>query len=466
MILHALLLATACGLLAPLGAAALLLTGTWGRLGPVARLVAAPAVGIPAYVVVVPPLLYLGLSPTPWVVLPASAALLAAGLAVDRHRRPSTPDEIGGALLVAAALLPGLALLAARAVVSVIWRFDAFSLWSLKAVMLHGHGGRLRGALDPRVFASDVYAHSHREYPLGLPSLEAWDLNVMHAADTRVLHLQFVANLAGFLVLVWLLLRPHVGALPLGAALVAVSWLPQLREALLSGYADTTVAGLWVVAALAVGLWASGDGDDRLALGVLFAAAALALKGEGMLFDLALFGLAALGLVVRRERHRLRALAAAGAVTAATAVPWQAYVRAHGLGRSDLDPSLGRLRDQAGNVPDALPALVRALVVADGWLYVVPIAVVAACAMLVRGRRRGLAAAYLATLAALTAALVVVYWIETIALSALLPLLLEGALGSDPLVPAGRDTTADADRALPRAPVVPGVAPPAVRGSG
>ena len=401
-------LAAANLVLIVLGAGILLAFGTWARTTPLARPVFALFAGLAGFVALVPPLLYAGLSPTPPVVGVLSLAVLALGVLLHRRGGGAGPRDPGGggSLLAAAAAVP-LALLGVRAVFKPLWVGDAFLDWTLKAKMLFGHGGAVRGALDERFFTSDAYGFAHLEYPLGLPALEAFAFHSMGVIDTRVLHVQFVVLLAAFVAALWVLLRPQVDPVLLGAGLFLILMTQAIHIRLLTAYADIPLAVFWVAAAVALGLWVRGDGRDRLLLGALFAAAALATKQDGMVFCFVLFAATGVALALARDWRRLRELAIAGAVVVATAIPWQVYAQTRGLRNPAFEPSPGSVVDRLDDLPEIAWSLAKASVASD-WLYVVPIALAAAAVLLVRGAR-GLAAAYLLTTLGLYAGLALVY---------------------------------------------------------
>ena len=283
-------------LLALLGSGALLLTGTWDRLRPASRIGPAVLAGCALAVALLPPLIYAGLSPTPLVVVAITAVVLALGVLVQRGRQRAQPEPGGHGLLAAAIVGVLLLPLALRAAFEPLAKFDAYADWSLKAKLLYGHGGLVLGGLDQRA-SSAFYAVSHREYPIGLPALEALDFHAMGGADAQMIHLQFVVVLAAFMATAWSLLRPRADAALLAGALCLLVAAPSLHTQVLAAYADVPLACLWVAAAVAIGLWLWDGRGDLLALGGLFAAGALAIKQEGIVLDVALFAVAAVVLV-------------------------------------------------------------------------------------------------------------------------------------------------------------------------
>ena len=75
-----------------------------------------------------------------------------------------------------------LVLLAARGAEKPVDTYDAFANWTLKAKLLYFDRSFSDATIAPPV---------HREYPLGLPSLEAFVLHAIGSANVRVLHVLF-----------------------------------------------------------------------------------------------------------------------------------------------------------------------------------------------------------------------------------------------------------------------------------
>jgi hypothetical protein len=187
-------------------------------------------------------------------------------------------------------------------------------------------------------------------------------------------------------------------------------------------------------------------GGGELALGSVFAAAALATKRDALAFVAVLYAVSFAALLVRRERDRLAPLAISAVCVALSTVPWQVYTARHDLRAHDVSPSQADL----GELGFVLHRIAR-VAVQEAYLCALPLALAAAVVMLVRGRNRQLALVVLALELALVAALAFVYvsgttgveylvrstvrrTILTPALlaAALLPLLVTRALGADP----------------------------------
>ena len=258
----------------PLGAGVLLLSGAWRLARGVLRVGLALFVGLAAGAVVLPPLLYVGLSPTIPVVLLLGALVLAAGVVVARRRtraRRATEAAVSigplGLLVIAAPLV----LLAVDRVRTRITTHDAWSNWMLKAKLLYYDGGTFLGALDHRAFAVDTTASpGHREYPLGVPALTAV---VMHGASGNVQDaaLLYPVLLGGFALVMWTVLQPRVPQWPLLAGISLVLWLPASRELALNATGDLPVGVFFVAVGSAPrSLARGGDAGRAAARGALW----------------------------------------------------------------------------------------------------------------------------------------------------------------------------------------------------
>ena len=416
--------------LLPLGAGVLLLTRTPVRAG------LAVFTGLAAAMVLLPPLHYLGLEPSIWLVLALGVLALALGAAYGARSVAQPRIE----WLPLAVLAVPLLLLAARGAEKPVDTYDAFANWTLKAKLLYFDRSFSDATIAPPV---------HREYPLGLPSLEAFVLHAIGSANVRVLHVLFAVFLGGLALVAWHVLRAHVSTWPLVAGLSLVLWMPAARDQGLTALADLPLACLFASAVLLFG-------GGELALGSVFAAAALATKRDALAFVAVLYAVSFVAVLVRRERDRLAPLAVSAFCVGLSAIPWRIYNARHDLQDRDVAPSQAHL-DELGFVLHRIGRLLFA----QAYLWALPIAAVAAVVMLVRGRDRQLAVAVLALELALFASLVFVYvsgttgvhylvrstvhrtlLTPTLLAAALLPLLVTRALGARPPAAAGaRDRT-------------------------
>ncbi len=371
-------LALALAGLVPLGAGVLLLTRTRVRLG------LSVFVGMAAAMVLLPPLVYLGLYPTVPLVLLLGAIVLVCGLLVRKPSRTPVHVEPGPLLVLAVPLV----LLAARGAQKPVDQYDAFANWTLKAKLLFAARSFADASIAPPV---------HREYPLGLPALEAYVFHAMGGVDERTLHVLFPVLLGGLALVAWNVLRPHVAAWPLAAGLSLLLWMPAARDQALSQYADVPLACLFVTAVLLLGA-------DQLALASVFAAAALATKRDAIVFCLVLYVVAMLGAIARRERERIGPLLAAAALVALTAVPWRVFVHVHDLRTNDVKPSLAHADELSFTLGRFAHVFVD-----RAYLLAVPLATAAAIALVARRRDRLLGLGALALGIGLVGALALVY---------------------------------------------------------
>jgi len=438
---------------APLGVGALLLAGAWRLAAGVLRAGIALFVGLAAGAVALPPLLYLGLSPTLPVVLLLGALVLGAGVLVARRRPPRSDDRpvrIGplGLLVIAGPVV----LLAVDRVQTRISNYDAFSIWMLKARLLYRDGGWFLGALDHRAFAVQSIAPPvHREYPLGVPSLVA---AVMHGSRGNVpdAALLYPVLLTGFAFVIWLVLEPRVPRLPLLAGLSLVLWLPVTRELGLAATGDLPLGVFFVAAALLLGIWFVEETPGTLPLVALLGAAALACKRDAIA-DCGVLAVLALVETARLRRPDLaRRLAVALVLMFLTIVPWRVWVSVHHIRNQDVGIGNGHLSSNVHHLGWIVSRLWDFLV-GRGYVGVAPLAAGLAALALVRTRQWRLPVSVLVFGAALFAALILVYLDATAALpylvhysgertvfplclfsASILPLLLVRALraGSDP----------------------------------
>jgi hypothetical protein len=394
---------------APLGVGVLLLARAWRLAAGVLRAGIALFVGLAAGAVALPPLLYIGLSPTLPVVLLLGALMLGAGVIVER-RRPqravSEPVRIGplGLLVIGAPVV----LLAVDRVQTRIANYDAWSIWMLKAKLIYSDGGWFLGALDHRAFAMQSAAPPvHREYPLGVPALTA---AVMHGSRGNVpdAALLYPALLAGFAFVAWLVLRPRLPLLPLLAGLSLVLWLPMTRELTLAATGDLPLGVFFVAAALLLMLWLVEETPGALPLAALLGAAALACKRDAIA-DCAVLAVLALIETVRLRRPDLAGrLAVALLLMFLTVVPWRLYVSANHIRNQDVGLGNGHLTSNLHHLGWIVSQLWDFLV-GPGYLGVAPLAAAVAVLALARKEPWRLPASALVFGASLFAALVFVY---------------------------------------------------------
>jgi hypothetical protein len=392
--------------LLPLGFGVLLGARVWAAFTPLLRLGVGLYAGIASAMVLLPPLLYLGLSPSLPVVLLLGIGAMAVGVTVHVARPMKVEQPIAMGVLPGFVLAIPLALLAIQAVDKPVDRYDAYANWILKAKLLLG-GGLMTGALNHDAFGTaSVAPPVSRQYPIGLPAIYDYFLRCIGGANVRIGHLFFVAFLLGFAVTIWVLLRPYVPALILLLGLSYVLWMPAIRVQTLSDYADVPMACLIVTASIAVGSWIAGRHVGWLALGSIFAAAALATKRDAVSFCAVLCIVAAAALIRRPRRLAVLGVAALGVIL--TALPWQVYVSTHGLVNRDVAFSFTRTVDHISAVPFVSRNLLS-IGTNSIFLASVPLAFLAAMIALRHREQWRLSAGFIALLVGMIAALGFVY---------------------------------------------------------
>lgn len=359
-----------------------------------------------------------GLRPTAAAFVAVALVVALAGAAVPLRRadvvfaekRAPRPLPLALDLATTAAAFGAAAfalLTVATAFRSSAWLDDAWFLWIPRGLMLREHG------LDPAVFApSSAYAaFPDLDYPLWWSIVTAvqtsflGELN-MHAINGQ-LALIVVAFAASVGRLLWGIVRPEL----LWPSLLLLLAAPELSHQTQSGGADLLLAAYVSAFALGGALWVGRASALGLTVAGVAAAAAVAIKKEGLV-QLLLFA-AVLALVcLLVARRRLLPLAAVVGLALATHVPWVGWLAAHDvpsrLRYSDaVDPRY--LSERAGRVGQSASYLLDEMLEPRKWLVILPLALALSAAAAVRTRQ----VAWLAPAAAIAggfALLVGVYW--------------------------------------------------------
>ena len=404
----------------------MLLIDAWRYLGRWNRFAVALLAGQALFITVAPLLLLARLSVSPFVVLPLIAAALGAGLLVSRRRgswlsSPTTNDRrFGPAPLASAIVAAPLIALAGAALVQPLYQIDTMLNWVMKAKVIWAGGHQLTGVLNPALFARpDLHPQSHLEYPVGMNALLAWSFHWMGAADIRVMHLQLVLLLAAAVGTCWAILRPLVPDLPLAVGLAGLIMMPAVVHHLLTAYADVPLAIVWATGALMLIRWASDGERHQLALATLLFAASLAIKQDGVFYDVAIFAGVACVLLVH-QRRRVLDLGVSVAIVILTAVPWQVYTVTHDLGRHDVRPGLGRMQSQADRLLPTVEGMLDVVAHPRTTLTAVPLALVLAIVCVVRRRRMEAVVPFLLAVAVALAGILLIYWNSAVTLEAVL----------------------------------------------
>ena len=380
-----------CLLAAPLARESLAGLVSWCG---VALLAGAGAVGVAVFLATIG-----GAEASPVTLAACAALLAAAGLAARvlrparsplggpaRPRDPVLPSPTAIASTVAAF---GVAAIAAFGLVggfrSSPWLDDSWGIWLPKGLALAKVG------LDSRLFSpTSGYVHFEvLDYPLWWSVVTALDVRFAGSLDVRAIDAELAILAVAFLAAAARMLSGHARPWLLWAGLLLLAASPAFFHHAQSGMADLPLAmylGLWLLAALG---WLATGRAFQLAVAGIAAAAAFALKTEG-LPELALF-LAVLTVAAwRPARSRLLGVWLATAAAFLTYVPWLAWRSAHDVGsRVGLAQALGPgyLSDRAGRIGPSVRTVARHVFDPTDWTVIVALLVLLGLAGALRERR-------------------------------------------------------------------------------
>jgi hypothetical protein len=362
-----------------LGANALMLVAGLGVVG-FRRFGAAYLVGIALCGVLAAELAVVGVG-YGWTLLALTAAGAAAYRVLRlrgahgglRPTRPSLPALAATGVLVALLVRawPSFA-------VQPFDEYDGWAMWAMKAHALYLFGGA-----DPRLFAAPAAAPLHLDYPLFLPALEAVGYRSLGAFDTQLVHLQLLLlAVASVAALAWVL-RGVASPWIVWATIVAVAAAPSVLLHLLTAYADVPLALLVAPGLAAAARWLVTRERFLLELATLLFAAAALTKNEGLIFVLAAY----LALVVCAPRL-WRSLLASAVVVELLLLPWQVYVKVHGIQSDSVFSAAFRWHGHLGIAPIAFRRLVAECFSFGHWAVLAPLVVLAVLLAAWRGERR------------------------------------------------------------------------------
>lgn len=300
----------------------------------------------------------------------------------------------------------------AKAAVTPLIAWDAWTMWMRKAAVLYHYG-----ALRPEFFAGEVYRFTSPDYPLLMPLWEAIHFRAFGGIDSVAIHVQFWVLLIAF---VWAaaflahrVTRPAIWA----PVLLLAAAAPGVWGQMLTVYADVPMALFLSLGVLALGIWLARRRPGDLALAALLLAAAASTKNEGLMAAVAALAVAAAVVAFERcgtARAALRPLGLAVVGFLVLVVPWRIWVAANGVeGAIPVAQGLNPvyLAERTGRVPSAVAGLVDALDDQTAWTYVLPLGVAVVLAALIAGAARRVALFYLGSMALISALIVWAYWI-------------------------------------------------------
>ena len=355
----------------------------------------------------------------------STAAVLAAGglLAGRRFRldpdpRSATPPAtVAGDVIVTVSAFALVAILGFALVGgfrSSPWLDDTWYFWLPKGRALDVLG------LTPRLWHPNLalhmtFGHDYEslwfirpDNPLCWSILLNLDMRFVGSIDMRAVDGQLALLLIAFLAAAARLLWGRVRLSILLPALLVIASAPEFLRQAQGGDADVPLAiylGLGLLAAVG---WIVQRNRFALALFLVFAATAIAIKSEGIL-EL-LLDVAIVSILAWRARRALLPLWGTLAAAIATSVPWFVWRALHGVSnvfslRDALSPSY--LREHTALLHGALHVLGSHLTSVHEWSLIVPLTLLLALAGFAHERRT----AWLAPVAFLGLTYVLFAWI-------------------------------------------------------
>ena len=351
---------------------------------------------------------------TRWVIAAICCSIAIAGLLMRRRIPPRRLRLVGEsglwrvpAVAGAAVVLAQLAAILPRAATQgAPLQWDAWAFWLPKARSIVDFGGLDTGVGGFTSFASPGY-------PPLVPALQASAFAFTGNTQASPLAVQEWLIAAAFFGAVWSLLAVRVRPAILWPCLAFLASLPNFTAMIGSSLGDEPLMLLLGLGAACSALWLLERDTRYAALAAIFLAAAALAKNEGMPPALVL-AVTLLGVVLaQRPRRPLVPMIVLLAPLAAIA-PWRIWIGVHGLRPSTdyvlsdlLDPGL--LGDRIHRLSFAAQALPADLFSRQQWLIAVPLML--AAALLAAPRCPALSLLALASVGAVIACLLAVYWI-------------------------------------------------------
>ena len=278
-------------------------------------------------------------------------------------------------------MLIGLAVLSARilrlAAASDLNQWDGWAMWGPKAHALFAEGD-VWGA----VFREPAYVMQHQEYPILLPALEALTATAVGRFDPALIDIGPAIVLVAFGWAAWALLRLVIRGPAAAAVALALTGSTPLIANATANYADSVVAAFGALGVVCLFLWLSTGAVPVLLLSVVFLAATVSTKAEGILFVVC--ALVAAAAAARGFGRSIRTTAIVGGCVLAVPAFWAVVDRLNGPGadnveaRAFVDPRF--MIDAAGRIPESAGTLLDEI--GTGWPLVsiaVLLALIVAC---------------------------------------------------------------------------------------
>jgi len=358
--------------------------------------------------------LVVGAPLTVWLLAALCAGIALAGMALA-VRVPARPlpsvGETGApswiAFAGAAVLFVQLAALLRRALdAGAPTEWDVWGFWLPKAKSLVEFGG-----LDTGLGGFTSFAHP--SYPPLAPALEGGAFAFMGDTSASPLALQHWLVAVAFVGALASLLAVRVRPAILWPSLALLALLPTFTVLIGSSLGDEPLMLLLALGGACAGLWLLEREGRYAALAGVFLAAAALTKDEGLPIALVIAGTTFVAAALRTPRRPLAPALVLLAPVAALA-PWKLWLRLNDVPTSGdyrlsdlLHPAL--LADRVDRLSYAAERLPGYMLEPGRWLLAIPLML--AAAVLAAPRRPALSALGLASVLAVPAGLLLVYWI-------------------------------------------------------
>ncbi|MGE0129530.1 MAG: hypothetical protein AB7U82_15745 [Blastocatellales bacterium] len=247
------------------------------------------------------------------------------------------------------AALPPLAFLVLQCaclLISSLWftqGWDGTILWDLKAKAIYLDSASNPGALMAYL-NSPTSIHSHLDYPLLLPSCDAWVFFWAGTADEQALKLigpAFMLSLLALMVRSLTQILPAAHALLFACLLTTASYLFNHSK---TGYADIPLAALAGAAAIYGADYLRKQTSSSLFLMALFTGFATLVKKEGILVAAVIpIAMTITLLFARKPADGVRSLLKSACLIAVIACPWSLFLMIHKIPGGDFAPISGAI---------------------------------------------------------------------------------------------------------------------------
>ena len=255
--------------------------------------------------------------------------------------------------------------------------FDGVVIWGFKGKVAFIEGGWL-----PSFFTDAAWRVTHQDYPLLLPSLEAWVYTFLSQVDEQSVKVIFPLFYLGMLALFYSALRHAFSLLPSLFYTVLLGSVPYLASmAAVSGYADVPMMFFTLGAVIFLRRWMLEGACSDLAIGAILSAGAVWAKREGIVYWLVSCVAVVWHIAQQKNQdaiERTRLILHFTIPVALTIFPWFAFLIWYHIPNSDFaSVSLGGFLTNLDRLPVIASRLLAQMLAVGEWgiLWVIFLAV-------------------------------------------------------------------------------------------